>query len=68
MPTIKVPEIKIPKADVPKTPFINEHVLTGIVPGCNLYHRDLQITKNPSIYLTIEKAYITCPERRDAFI
>ena len=62
MPTIKIPEIKIPKADVPKTPFINEHVLTGIVPGCNLYHRDLQITKNPSILFNDRKAYITCPE------
>ena len=45
MPTIKVPEIKIPKVDIPETPYITEHVLTGIIPGCNLYHRDLEITK-----------------------
>ena len=62
MPTIKVPEIKIPKVDVPKTPFINEHVLTGIIPGCNLFHRDLEITKNPSILFNDRKAFVTCPE------
>tara|TARA_X000001036_G_C20508231_1_gene736882 strand:+ start:157 stop:798 length:642 start_codon:yes stop_codon:yes gene_type:complete len=59
---IKVPEIKIPKVEIPQTPFINEHVLTGIIPGCNLYHRDLQITKNPSILYNDRKAFITCPE------
>ena len=62
MPSIKIPEIKIPKIDIPETPFINEHVLTGIIPGCNLYHRDLEITKNPSILYNDRKAYITCPE------
>ena len=62
MPTIKVPEITIPKVDVPKTPFINEHVLTGIIPGCNLFHRDLEITKNPSILFNDRKAFVTCPE------
>ncbi len=62
MPTIKVPDIKIPKVEIPQTPFINEHVLTGIIPGCNLYHRDLQITKNPSILFNDRKAFVTCPE------
>ena len=62
MPTIKVPEIKIPKIDIPETPLSIEHVLTGIIPGCNLYHRDLEITKNPSILYNDRKAYITCPE------
>ena len=62
MPTVKVPEIKIPEIDIPELPFINEHVLTGIIPGCNLYHRDLEITKNPSILYNDRKAYITCPE------
>lgn len=62
MPSIKIPEIKIPKIDIPETPFINEHVLTGIIPGCNLYHRDLEITKNPSILYNDRNAYITCPE------
>ena len=62
MPTIKVPEIKIPKIDIPETPYITEHVLTGSIPGCNLYHRDLEITKNPSILYNDRKAYITCPE------
>ena len=62
MPTIKVPDIKIPEVDIPETPFIIEHVLTGIIPGCNLYHRDLEITNNPSILYNDRKAYITCPE------
>ena len=62
MPTIKVPDIKIPKIDIPETPLVPEHVLTGNIPGCNLYHRDLEITKNPSILYNDRKAYITCPE------
>ncbi len=62
MPTIKVPEIKIPKIDIPETPLVPEHVLTGNIPGCNLYHRDLEITKNPSILYNDRNAYITCPE------
>jgi hypothetical protein len=62
MPTIKIPEIKIPKIDIPETPLVPEHVLTGNIPGCNLYHRDLEITKNPSILYNDRKAYITCPE------
>ena len=62
MPTIKIPEVKIPKVDIPETPFIPENVLTGIIPGCNLYHRDLEITKNPSILYNDRNAYITCPE------
>ena len=62
MPSIKVPEIKIPKIDIPETPFISEHVLTGNIPGCNLYHRDIEITKNPSILYNDRNAYITCPE------
>ena len=62
MPTIKVPEIKIPEIDIPELPYINEHVLTGIIPGCNLYHRDLEITKNPSILYNDRNAYVTCPE------
>ena len=62
MPTIKIPEIKIPKIDIPETPLVPEHVLTGNIPGCNLYHRDLEITKNPSILYNDRNAYITCPE------
>ena len=62
MPDIKIPDVKIPKVDIPKAPYINEHVLTGIIPGCNLYHRDLEITKNPSILYNDRKAYMSCPE------
>ena len=62
MPTVKIPEINIPKIDIPETPLVPEHVLTGNIPGCNLYHRDLEITKNPSILYNDRKAYITCPE------
>ena len=62
MSEIKIPNIKIPKIDIPETPLSIEHVLTGNIPGCNLYHRDLEITKNPSILYNDRKAYITCPE------
>lgn len=62
MPTIKIPEVKIPKIDIPETPLSIEHVLTGNIPGCNIYHRDLEITKNPSILYNDRNAYITCPE------
>ena len=55
MPLIKVPEIKILKIDIPKTPLVPKHVLTGNIPGCNLYHRDLEITKILVFYTTIEK-------------
>jgi len=62
MSEIKIPNIKIPKIDIPETPLAIEHVLTGNIPGCNLYHRDLEITKNPSILYNDRNAYITCPE------
>ena len=62
MSEIKIPQIKIPKIDIPETPLSIEHVLTGNIPGCNLYHRDLEITKNPSILYNDRNAYITCPE------
>tara|TARA_R100001086_G_scaffold154293_1_gene82320 strand:+ start:32 stop:673 length:642 start_codon:yes stop_codon:yes gene_type:complete len=62
MSEIKIPKIKIPKIDIPETPLAIEHVLTGNIPGCNLYHRDLEITKNPSILYNDRNAYITCPE------
>ena len=62
MSEIKIPNIKIPKIDIPETPLSIEHVLKGNIPGCNLYHRDLEITKNPSILYNDRNAYITCPE------
>ena len=62
MSEIKIPKIKIPKIDIPETPLSIEHVLTGNIPGCNLYHRYLEITKNPSILYNDRNAYITCPE------
>ncbi len=62
MSEIKTPNIKIPKIDIPETPLSIQHVLTGNIPGCNLYHRDLEITKNPSILYNDRNAYITCPE------
>ena len=67
MPTIKVPDIKIPEVDIPETPLVPEHVLTGNIPGCNLYHRDLEITNNPSILYNDRKAY-NLSRRRDAFV
>ena len=67
MPTIKVPKVKTPKVDIPEAPYINENTLTGTVPGCNLYHRDLEITKNPSILFYDRKACLlyTSPSPRD---
>ncbi len=63
MPTIKVPEITLPSIDVPDTPFFIEHKLGGKIPGCNLYHRDLETTRNPSLLVADPNGtFVTCPE------
>jgi len=49
MPKIKIPEIKIPTVDIPEAPFFTQYSLTGNVPGCNPYHRDLETSRNPSL-------------------
>ena len=63
MPTIKVPEIELPSIEIPETPYFTKHKLEGQIPGCNLFHRDLQITRNPSLLIADPNGtFTTCPE------
>ena len=63
MPTIKVPEIELPSIEIPETPYFTKHKLEGQIPGCNLFHRDLQITRNPSLLISDKNGtFTTCPE------
>ena len=63
MPTIKLPEIEIPTVDIPDAPYFIKHKLEGKIPGCNLYHRDLETTRNPSLLIADPNGtYTVCPE------
>ena len=63
MPTIKVPEVVLPSVELPETPYFTKHKLEGQIPGCNLFHRDLQITRNPSLLISDKNGtFTTCPE------
>ena len=63
MPTIKLPEITIPTIDIPDAPYFIKHKLEGKIPGCNLYHRDLETTRNPSLLIADPNGtYTVCPE------
>ena len=63
MPTIKLPEITIPTIDIPDAPYFIKHKLEGKIPGCNLYHRDLETTRNPSLLISDKNGtYTVCPE------
>jgi len=63
MPTIKVPQIELPSIEIPETPYFTKHKLEGQIPGCNLFHRDLQITRNPSLLIADPNGtFTTCPE------
>ena len=63
MPTIKIPEIELPSIDIPPAPFFTRHKLGGQIPGCNLFHRDLEVTRNPSLLISDKNGTITsCPE------
>jgi len=63
MPTIKVPEVVLPSIEIPETPYFTKHKLEGQIPGCNLFHRDLQITRNPSLLISDKNGtFTTCPE------
>ena len=63
MPTIKLPEITIPTIDIPEAPYFIEHKLEGKIPGCNLFHRDLETTRNPSLLISDKNGtYTVCPE------
>ncbi len=63
MPEIKIPEIKIPEIDIPNTPGIETYTLGGQIPGCNLTHRDLDTSRNPSLLWADKNGtYYSCPE------
>ena len=63
MPTIKVPKIELPSIEIPETPYFTKHKLEGQIPGCNLFHRDLQITRNSSLLIADPNGtFTTCPE------
>ena len=62
MPDIKLPEITLPTIDIPDTPYFTKPKLEGKLPGCYLYHRDLQTTRNPSLLLADPSGtYTVCP-------
>ena len=63
MPEIKIPAINLPDIEIPETPYFTQHKLEGQIPGCNLFHRDLQITRNPSLLIADPNGtFTTCPE------
>ena len=62
MPDIKLPEITLPTIDIPDTPYFTKPKLEGKLPGCYLYHRDLQTTRNPSFLISDKSGtYTSCP-------
>jgi len=63
MPTIKVPKVELPNIEIPETPYFTQHNLEGQIPGCNLFHRDLKTTRNPSLLIADPNGtFTTCPE------
>tara|TARA_R100000655_G_scaffold82324_1_gene121850 strand:+ start:3301 stop:3927 length:627 start_codon:yes stop_codon:yes gene_type:complete len=63
VPEIKIPAINLPDIEIPETPYFTQHKLEGQIPGCNLFHRDLQITRNPSLLIADPNGtFTTCPE------
>jgi len=62
VPDIKLPEITLPTIDIPDTPYFTRPKLEGKLPGCYLYHRDLETTRNPSLLLADPSGtYTVCP-------
>ena len=62
MSEIKIPEIKLPTIDIPDAPYFTKPKLEGKLPGCYLYHRDLEITRNPSLLISDKRGtYTVCP-------
>ena len=62
MPKIKIPEIKLPTIDLPDAPYFTKPKLEGKLPGCYLYHRDLETTRNPSLLISDKRGtYTLCP-------
>ena len=63
MPTIKVPKVELPSIEIPEIPYFTQHKLEGQIPGCNLFHRDLKVTRNPSLLIADPNGtFTTCPE------
>ncbi len=63
MPTIKIPDVELPSIEIPETPYFTQHKLGGQIPGCNLFHRDLKVTRNPSLLIADPNGtFTTCPE------
>ena len=62
MPDIKIPVITLPTIDLPDAPFFTKPKLEGKLPGCYLYHRDLETTRNPSLLISDKRGtYTVCP-------
>jgi len=62
VPDIKLPEISLPTIDIPDTPYFTRPKLEGKLPGCYLYHRDLETTRNPSLLISDKSGtYTSCP-------
>jgi len=62
VPDIKLPEITLPNIDIPDTPYFTRPKLEGKLPGCYLYHRDLETTRNPSLLISDKSGtYTLCP-------
>ena len=62
MSDIKLPEITLPNIDIPDTPYFTRPKLEGKLPGCYLYHRDLETTRNPSLLISDKSGtYTLCP-------
>ena len=59
---IKIPHITTPTIDLPDTPYFTKPKLEGKLPGCYLYHRDLETTRNPSLLISDKRGtYTLCP-------
>jgi len=62
MSEIKIPEITLPTIDIPDAPYFTKPKLEGKLPGCYLYHRDLETTRNPSLLISDKRGtYTVCP-------
>ena len=62
MPEVKIPVITLPTIDLPDAPFFTKPKLEGKLPGCYLYHRDLETTRNPSLLISDKRGtYTVCP-------
>ncbi len=62
MSEIKLPKITLPTIDIPDTIYFTKPKLEGKLPGCFLYHRDLETTRNPSLLISDKRGtYTLCP-------